>query len=257
MAKLGQAQAQFAANLVTEAKRKIRASNSAIADIANCNEKTVREVLSGKCLIRETVERVCRAVEIDLHQALKQASLLDESSGTAAGRLGGYSKEIYAHLIGQYTTIRCSYADEGVIKCYRTTIEWDIGTPALQFNETFRHDAQGQTGHIYIPSASPYMYLMTISRGWIRTVLVSQLVDGVLIDSASSMRGLILSQYNSSGANYAPVCTPIVYLREKTDQPEIPYGEIDKTQEHYGQCVSLLEETLSKCYVKMLLPSTR
>jgi hypothetical protein len=54
------------------------------------------------------------------------------------------------------------------------------------------------------------MYLLTLDKGWVRTVIISQ-----LIGKASIMRGLILSRYNVSGNNFAPVCTPIVYIKDQ------------------------------------------
>jgi hypothetical protein len=221
MRRLNEAQAKFAGNLVAEAKKKADLSNEAIAAEADYNERVVRDVIHARCRTYETVRKVCAALAIDLDAALHQAGLKDDD-GTPSNPFGGYSKSNYGHLIGSYTTIRSAYADPAnLIKCYRTMINWDAGLSALCFSEANRDDDYRQDGHIYIPPSSAFMYLMTIKNGWVRTVLISQLVA-----TASVMRGLILSQFNSNGPHYAPVCSPIVYVRQQSEQAEISYGDI-------------------------------
>jgi hypothetical protein len=66
------------------------------------------------------------------------------------------------------------------------------------------------------------MYFLTVNKGWVRTVLVSQ-----PIGNTSILRGLILSQFNVAGANFAPVCSPIAYIKEQshTNPTNVAYGE--------------------------------
>jgi hypothetical protein len=244
-------EALFAGNLAKKAKETAGLTNQEIADKArpSRDERTIRAVLKGQCLIRETVSQVCTALGVDLDAELSRAGLSNViGSGSVATNLGGYSRRDHENLVGSYTTIRPAYADLSLLKCYRTIIDWNGGLACLQFTETDRFDAYGQSGQIYIQRSSAFMYLMTINKGWIRTILVSQ-----LLHNASMMRGLILSQFEISGGNYAPVVAPIVYIREHPEEQH-SYGEFGAADERYEKYTQLLRETLSKAYAKIALP---
>jgi len=249
--RLTEEQAKFAGNLVRDAQKVAGLTNAQIADKAGYVEKTVREVKKGQCLMHKTVGDVCGVFKIDLDEMLRRADLSEQyGGGNAPASLGGYSKGVYGHFAGNYKTIRPAYDDLSRLKTYRTVIEWDSSVPCLRFTETQRSDPYAQNGQIYIPPSSAFMYLMTISKGWIRTVLVSQLVS-----HSSVMRGLILSQFNISGAHYAPVCAPIIYVKEKPNEDMIAYGEIGAEDKHYKGYARLLWETISETYVKVAVPS--
>jgi len=70
-------QARLAAKLVSDAKTRAGLTNGQIADKAGYVEKTVRDVLKGRCRVRKTVSKVCRALKIDLDVALNEAGLND------------------------------------------------------------------------------------------------------------------------------------------------------------------------------------
>jgi len=247
--RLSEAQAKLAANLVGQRKLALRLANQAIADKAGYNEKVVRDVVNARCRTRGTVKDVCHALGIDLDDMLKQAGLADDGNGHAPGHFGGYSREVYGHLVGSYTTIRPAYSNPSQLKCYCTEIGWDGVGGGLRFIEKHR-DAECQSGYLYIPPSSAFLYLMTIDRGWVRTVLVSQLVS-----DASIMRGLILSQFNISGANHAPVCAPIVFVKQReSDNNEIRYGDIGSGDSEYEEWMRLISETITSSFVKMISP---
>ena len=128
--RLSEEQAKFAGNLVQAAQKAAGLTNAEVADKAGYVEKTVREVKKGQCLIHQTVSDVCAVFKIDLDDALKRADLTEErAGGNAPASLGGYSKGVYGHFAGSYTTIRPAYADLSRLKAYRTVIEWDSGVP--------------------------------------------------------------------------------------------------------------------------------
>jgi hypothetical protein len=88
------------------------------------------------------------------------------------------------------------------------------------------------------------MYLLTLDKGWVRTIIVSQ-----LIGKASVMRGLILSQYNVSGNNFAPVCAPIVYIKDHAVAQDISCNEIVPSHPSYPKFASLLNEAVSQDFL--------
>jgi hypothetical protein len=54
------------------------------------------------------------------------------------------------------------------------------------------------------------MYFLTVNKGWVRPFwLRSRLATWIL-------RGLILSQFNVAGANFAPFCSPFAYIKEQS-----------------------------------------
>lgn len=246
-ARLTDAQAKFIANVVLKAKETQGLSNQEIAEKAGYNEKVVRDIINRRCRTYKTVEEVCEVLSIKLQASLEEAGLHDDSeSDHSPNELGGYSREIYRRHVGIYTTVRPAYADPNRLKLYVTEIDWDSAIPALRFTER-RTDSLGQNGHIYIAPTSAYMYLMTIKQGWVRTVLVSQLVN-----NSSIMRGIILSQFNISGANHAPVCAPIVYIKDDPAQRPFPDDEIEQSDQNYGRYRQLLDDTIAHSYVKIL-----
>jgi hypothetical protein len=248
---LSESQARHVAKIAEQAKLTRGLSNDAIADKAGYNEKTVRDVIRGRCLVYKTVKDVCYALDIDLDQVLVQTGLNVGTEGNAPAHLGGYSKENYLDLIGSYVTVRPTYHYTSNLRCYRTELDWDVGASCLRFTEFDRADADCQTGYVYIPRASAFMYLLTLDKGWVRTIIVSQ-----LIGKASIMRGLILSQYNVSGNNFAPVCAPIVYVKNQPVAQDISGDELVPSHPSYQKFASLLNETVSQDFVKLVIPST-
>jgi hypothetical protein len=89
-----------------EAKLTDGLSNDAIADKAGYSEKTIRDVIKGRCLVYETVKDVCSVLDIDLDPVLVRTGLDVSTEGNAPAHLGGYAKENYLDLIGSYTTVR-------------------------------------------------------------------------------------------------------------------------------------------------------
>jgi hypothetical protein len=75
-----------------------------------------------------------------------------------------------------------------------------------------------------------------------------------LIGKASIMRGLILSQYNVSGNNFAPICAPIVYIKNQEAAQDILSSEVAPSDSAYSRFASLLCETVSQDFVKLVTP---
>jgi hypothetical protein len=248
--KLSESQAGHIAKIVERAKQSAGLTNGAIADKAGYNEKTIRDVIRGRCHVYKTVDEVCTVLDIDLDQELDRTGLNVSTDGNAPAKLGGYAKQNYLDLIGSYMTIRPTYHDVPNLKCYRTELDWDVADSCLRFTEFGRTDADCQTGHVYIPRASACMYLLTLEKGWVRTIIVSQ-----LIGKESIMRGLILSQGKILGNNYAPVCAPIVYIKDQAIAQDNSTNEIVPSDPCYRKFASLLNETLSQGFVKLAIPT--
>ena len=102
---------------------------------------------------------------------------------------------------------------------YRTDITWDDDWPSLLFQERDRPDKPFlHRGRLYIPASSMYIHLVSLTKGAMRMVMVSQL------DPAGHMRGLITT-LNKQRASFVPVSAPIVYLK-RDDFAGVALGEL-------------------------------
>jgi hypothetical protein len=102
---------------------------------------------------------------------------------------------------------------------YRTDIVWDDDWPSLLFQERDRPDKPYlHRGRLYIPASSPFVHLVSLTKGAMRMVMVSSL------GPSGEMRGLITT-LNKRGAAFVPVSAPIVYVK-RDDFAGLELGEI-------------------------------
>ena len=159
--------------------------------------------------------------------------------------MGAYSREAVDHYAGSYLTLRPSFTREGACVAYRTDITWDPDWPSLLFEETERPDASyAHRGRLYIPASSQFIHLVSLTKGSMRMVIVSQ------PDRDGQMRGLITT-LNKHKAILVPVSTPIVFIRQETFAADA-FGEIAAGQPHYDSYKSALLDATSQGYVKLI-----
>lgn len=204
----------------------------------------VRGAIHERCRTYETLKKICTSLDIDLDRSLEEAGLSNDGEGQASINHGAYSRDLYRHLIGHYTTIQPLYEKPHFIRRYRTLIEWDDEISALRFVEEY---PDGEKGHLYIPPSSAFLYLMTVRHGYVRTVLVSQ-----ILDKETTMRGLVLCQFRSSGNNFMPVCSPIAYIKQQLGAAALSYAEIGIGNSDHESYDRLLKETVSNGFAKMI-----
>ena len=102
---------------------------------------------------------------------------------------------------------------------YRTDISWEDDWPSLVFQERDRPDKPFlHRGRLYIPASCMYIHLVSLTKGAMRMVMVSQL------DPAGQMRGLVTT-LSKQRAQLVPVSAPIVYLK-RDDFAGCGLGEI-------------------------------
>ena len=80
------------------------------------------------------------------------------------------------HYIGSYLTLRPAFSAPDRMVAYRTDIVWDPEWPSLLFEERDRPDASfAHRGRLYLPASSPFLHLVSLTKGAMRMVLVSQI----------------------------------------------------------------------------------
>jgi DNA-binding Xre family transcriptional regulator len=226
-----------------------------LADAADCHEKTIQNLLGGRSVRDQTLFDVCMVLGLDFDKvkgawvgapAAPPADLTGEGGVVAPVYMGAYTREGVDHYIGSYLTLRASFSQNGTIIAYRTDITWDPEWPSLLFQERDRPDAPySHRGRLYIPASSMFVHLVSLTKGAMRMVVVSQ------VDRFGEMRGIITTLHKH-GAMLVPVATPIVYAKRESFSGIL--GEIGPGHPSFGEFNKLLSETVTDGYARLVKP---
>jgi transcriptional regulator with XRE-family HTH domain len=226
-----------------------------LADAADCHEKTIQNLMGGRSVRDQTLFDVAAVLGLDF-QRLKEAwsgsmstaqpmELKGEGGNVAPLYMGAYTKGAVEDYIGSYLTLRPAFAVPNAIVAYRTDIVWDPEWPSLLFEERDRPDAPfSHRGRLYIPSSSMFIHLVSLTKGAMRMIIVSQ------VDRAGEMRGLITT-LNKQRATFTPVSSPIVYVR-KSEFRASELGEITAKNPAFAGYKRLIEATIADGYAKLV-----
>jgi DNA-binding Xre family transcriptional regulator len=228
-----------------------------LADASDCHEKTIQNLLGGRSVRDQTLFDVCMVLGLDFH-GLRDAwhgetvavangpmELKGEGGVVAPVYMGAYTRAAVDHYIGSYLTVRRALSKPGALVAYRTDITWDPDWPSLLFQECERPDAPySHRGRLYIPSSSMFIHLVSLTKGAMRMIVVSQL------DRAGEMRGLITT-LNKQRATFTPVATPIIYARRDTFAPG-SLGDITPESPFYKDYAAMIDDTLEQGYARLV-----
>lgn len=226
-----------------------------LADAADIHEKTIQNLLSGRSVRDQTLFDVCMVLGLDFDRVKgawrprEGRNAPDPNGGTesraAPAYMGAYTRAGVDHYIGSYLTLRPSFSVAGGVMAYRTDIAWDEDWPSLLFQERDRPDKPYlHRGRVYIPTSSMYIHLVSLTKGAMRMVMVSQL------GPTERMQGLITTLHKQRAA-FIPVSTPIVYVR-RDDFRGAPLGEIPAGRA--ADYRRILSETVEQGYARLLAP---
>jgi transcriptional regulator with XRE-family HTH domain len=243
-----------AISMIRQAMVVKKMTQAELADAADCHEKTVQNLLHGKQVRDQTLFDVAVVLGLD-YTALKEQwygamqtsqpmELKGEGGGVVAPTyMGAYTKAAVDHYIGSYLTIRPSFTKPDTLVAFRTDIIWDPDWPSLLFEERDRPDvAYSHRGRLYIPSTSMFIHLVSLTKGAMRMVLVSQ------VDREGMMRGLITT-LNKQRAQFTPVSAPVVYVKTSTFKT---LGEHGPKSPEYSELKALLDQTVVDGYAKLV-----
>lgn len=246
-----------ALDLIKTAMVEKKMTQAELADASDCHEKTIQNLLGGRSVRDQTLFDVCMVLGLDFH-LLRDAwhgetvavangpmELKGEGGVVAPVYMGAYTRAAVDHYIGSYLTLRRSFTQPDAIVAYRTDITWDADWPSLLFQERDRPDAPySHRGRLYIPSSSMFIHLVSLTKGAMRMIIVSQ------IDRTGEMRGLVTT-LNKQRATFTPVATPIVYCRRDTFSDD-SLGEIGTRHRHYKKYQSLIQDTIEQGYARLV-----
>ena len=260
--------------LIRTAMIEKKITQASLADEADCHEKTVQNLLAGKPVRQQTLFDVCMVLGLD-YEVVRATwagetpggvaitgephmSAAMQSHGTAphdrgmGGEIapvymGAYTRAGVDHYLGSYLTLRSDFSDPYAIIAYRTNISWDASWPSLLFEESARPDATyAHRGRLYIPASSSFIHLVSLTKGAMRMIVVSQ------IDQHGAMRGIITTLHKR-GAVLMPTATPVLYLKENAEQVLV-YGEIRRGHPAHDHYASLLQDTIELGYARLVTP---
>ncbi|MEO0731120.1 MAG: helix-turn-helix transcriptional regulator, partial [Pseudomonadota bacterium] len=190
-----------------------------LADAADCHEKTIQNLLGARKVRDQTLFDVCMVLDLPFDQIKNewsgQTNYYDvpterdapgspgKSGDVAPLYMGAYTRAAVDDLIGSYLTLRPAFAVPDTVIAYRTDIDWDPSWPSLAFQERDRPDAAySHRGRLHVPASSMFMHLVSLTKGAMRMIIVSQL------DQHDRMHGLITT-VSRHGAISIPVSAPI------------------------------------------------
>lgn len=240
--------------LIRTAMVEKKMTQAELADAADCHEKTVQNLLGGRSVRDQTLFDVCMVLGLDFDHVKDgwvgqtvsgPMELRGEGGLVAPVYMGAYTRAATDHFIGSFLTLRPAFSKPGVVIAYRTEIVWDAEWPSLLFEESDRPDAKYQhRGRIYVPSSSMFVHLVSLTKGAMRMVMVSQ------IDQAGYMRGLITTLHRQ-GAMLVPVSAPIAYVK-RPDLSADDCGEISSKHPRHEEYQAILNETVSDGYARVV-----
>jgi DNA-binding Xre family transcriptional regulator len=220
-----------ALSLIKTAMIEKKMTQAELADAADIHEKTIQNLLAGRPVRDQTLFDVCMVLGLDFDrvkgaQAGNGRARRDapDPSGAVEGRaapeyMGAYTRAGVEDYIGSYLTLRPSFSVPDGVMAYRTDITWDEAWPSLLFQERDRPDTPFlHRGRVYIPTSSSYIHLVSLTKGAMRMVMVSQL------GPAGQMRGLVTTLHKQRAA-FVPVSAPVVYVK-RDDFADLELGEI-------------------------------
>lgn len=230
-----------------------------LADAADCHEKTIQNLMNGRSVRDQTLFDVCMVLGLDFDDlkllwsgharefGMDAPGKAGEGGEVAPLYMGAYSRSVVDHYIGSYLTLRPAFGPQGGVVAYRTDIKWDPDWPSLLFEEQQRSDAAySHRGRLYVPASSMFIYLVSLTKGAMRSIIVSQ------IDQFGQMRGLI-STLHRRGAALTPVSTPIAYLKRDAFEPDA-FGEIGTAHARHADYQRVLSETIREGYARLIDP---
>jgi DNA-binding Xre family transcriptional regulator len=258
--------------LIRTAMIEKKINQAELADAADCHEKTVQNLLAGKTVRQQTLFDVCMVLGLD-YEAVRAtwsgevpggvAITAERATGAetqglgakpdfngiggdiAPVYMGAYTRAGVDHYVASYLTLRPDFARPKHIIAYRTDIAWDPAWPSLTFEERDRPDASfAHRGRVYIPASAMYIHLVSLTKGAMRMVIVSQ------PDQIGIMRGIVTTQHKA-GAMVVPVSAPILYAARPSFDG-VALGEIKPDHAAFPGYHKLLCETVEQGYARML-----
>jgi hypothetical protein len=142
--------------------------------------------------------------------------------------------------------VRPNLGNAEEITAYLVDIRWDDEHSRLVFEEKSRPDTRHhQRGDIYVGYGTSFISLVTIDRGTVRLITVSQ------PDPENICRGIFLGFYNPRSTLLIPVSVPIVLRRlAESEVPQLGY--LRSGMPGYESYRELINSVIDEGYVRII-----
>lgn len=212
-----------------------------LAELTGYDERTIRNVLSGKPVRDQTIVDICQALGIEPElEPEHQVEVADEL-------YGAYARAPFRAYEGGFFAYRRTFTMKAH-QLMRTLIEfaWSDQAECLLFQEHSCYKNGGkvvdhsQSGKVYISPLTDLVHLLTINQGAVRLITLSKMRGGDTI-----MRGAVLTQ-SEHRMFYQPSVSPIVLTKIDVFERErhrFMVGPIDNAAEEYDGICEELEQT--------------
>jgi hypothetical protein len=188
-------------------KKIVEAVRAYIARERISREEFAQRAKLGKSTVDKLVVGIFSEKTIlQIESQLKTSFRKGESGGERSGEeYGKYSREETSNYIGEYVFARPSFQGKGAILAFPMEISWDGEGPSLLVKESAKSNRDAlQLGRVYIPRASMHIFILSNERGWLKSVILSQL------DVSKRMKGMMLTMGRAFANVYAPMAMPVI-----------------------------------------------
>ncbi len=226
-------------------------TRTALAEIADCKERTLGNLLAGLPVRDATIAGVARGLSIDLDTLLGAPASANGQSAEPHGRAGesygGYLLSAYEDYLGAYVAYRRVFSRRPEL--YRSVYEldWDEDLGRLRFLELQRgpsgNGANGthqHAGGVYISPHTGMLQLLTTYQGALRLVTLNRFRRG-----DDKLRGVILTQSDRERF-YQPAVSAIFLQklggRHRLSELERRIGAVGETHADYAPALAEIEE---------------
>jgi|SRR5581483_5954037 len=166
----------------------------------------------------------------------------------APAEIGSYLRVAVEHYVGSYLCIRPTIKKPGSIYSYVMDVTWDRAESCLVFQERERLDARhSHRGQFWIPGASPYLFLVSRGKGWLRSSAVSHL------DAANEMRGILTMLHIPTGMQSLPTATPVVYIKRDNFQGD-RLGVVPPDAPQFKRYRASLRDMIANEEIQLVMP---
>jgi hypothetical protein len=142
--------------------------------------------------------------------------------------------------------VRPNLGNAEEITAYLIVIRWDEEQSCLVFEEQSRPDVKHtQSGQVYVGFGTSFISLVTIDRGTVRAITVSQ------PDPQGISRRVILTFYNPQGTLLTPVSAPVV-LRRLAESESPMLGYLHSGMPGYESYRELINSVTAEGYVRII-----
>lgn len=225
-------------------------TRAALAEVADCKERTLGNLLAGLPVRDATIAGIARGLAIDLDTLLGRPAdakmPASEAHGRADESYGGYLLSAYEDYLGAYVAYRRVFSRRHELFRSVYEFDWDEDLSRLRFLELqggssgSANGASQHAGGIYISPHTGMLQLLTTYQGALRLVTLNRFRR-----NDDKLRGVILTQ--SDRERFYQPAVSAIYLqklsgRQRLSELERRIGTIGEAHADFAPALAEIVE---------------